>query len=394
MKVRQAKEGESIYEIAAEYCISPHYLMTVSGVGGRPLCNGREVIIPLPSRTAVAKVGDTPEAISHRFGVKTEEIYALNPEIWLSGRLYPSQYVVLKLAEPKIGVAAVNGQIYGGITRERVKRALPYLNTLTVAAARASGARIRSDGTLMRFADMARRAGVCPILRIYLEDMPRTAWEDFARGAVMLAASRGFSGLALGGVSRLKGEAAELTLSVRRAALEAGLSLSVEGELGKKCEYADYADTAVMTLDKAELSPIPSFEDFEVRIIESTAEVGDVSNMLLELPAFALSGGEFISRDEIFGSLDLRGTELLKDDKSRMITVRRGRRLAVCESVENTLERIRLAVECGFLGFSADLARVPFPELFALYAMTHRPMNMGNDNPILDCTGEKNPPSA
>ncbi len=394
MIIRRANGSESIYDVAAEYCISPHYLMTVAGVGSRPLAKGREVIIPLPSRTAVARAGDTVDALAHRFDVKAEDIYALNPEIWLSGRVYPSEYVVLRLAEPKIGVAAVNGQIYGGITRERVRRALPYLNTLTISAGRASGGRIRSDGSLMRFAEMARSAGVQPILRIYIDEMPKGAWEDFTRGAVMLAKSRGFSGIALGGVSRLGEDAASFTLSVRRGLLESGLSLSVEGELSRECRYTEYADTAVMTLDKLQLSPIPSFDELERRTIEGVAENGDVSNMLLDLPSFALSDGEFVGRDEAVSSLDLRGAELLHDDEKRIMTVRRGRKSALCESVENTLWRIRLCTEGGYLGFSVDIARVPFSELFMLYAVTARPMNMGNDNPILDCTGEKNPPSA
>ena len=168
----------------------------------------------------------------------------------------------------------------------------------------------------------------------------------------------------------------------------------MEGELSRECRYTEYADTAVMTLDKLQLSPIPSFDELERRTIEGVAEKGDVSNMLLDLPSFALSDGEFVGRDEAVSSLDLRGAELLHDDEKRIMTVRRGRKSAICESVENTLWRIRLCTEGGYLGFSVDIARVPFSELFMLYAVTARPMNMGNDNPILDCTGEKNPPSA
>ncbi len=393
MIIRRARDKESIYEIAAEYCISPHYLMGIMGVTGRALASGREVIIPLPSRTAVAKNGDTVDTIAHRYGVKQSEIYALNPEIQLSGRLYPSQYVVLRTAEPKIGVAAVNGQLYGGAARERVKRALPYLNTLTVSAARATGGRIRSDGSLMHYAEMAKNAGVCPILRIYIEEMPRSDWEDFMRGAVMLAKCRGFTGIALGGISRLKEEASEFTLSVRRGTMESGLSLSVEGELAGNCRYAEYADTAVMTLDKLQLSPVPSFDELERRKIENEAEQGDVSNILLELPAFAISDGEFMSRDDAFSTLDLRGAELFHDDTAKVMTVKRGRKSALTESVENTLERIRLATECGYLGFSVDIARVPFAELFALSAMTSMPVNLPTGQTILNCRGEKNPSS-
>ena len=389
MIIRRAKSGESIREIAAEYCISPSYLMGASGVCGRTLAEGREVIIPLPSRSVSAKSGDTVDGIAHRFGVKREEIYALNPDIWLSGRVYPSEYVVLRLAEPKIGVAAVNGQIYSGITREKVKRALPYLNTLTVSAARASGEKIKIDSSLLRYSDMARENGICPILRIYIEEMPVGAWDNFIRGAILMAKSRGFSGVALGGLSHLEKGAVEFTVRVRGEMIKEGLSLSVEGAIDAPCPYTEYADTAVMTLDKLQLCPIPDFDDFERKQLESLSEGADVSNMLLELSSFALSDGEFFGRDEAFSALDLRGAELFQDDKKRITHLKRGRKTAVFESIENTYERIKIATECGYLGFSVDIARVPFCELFMLSAITGKPINMGDGKSILNCRAER-----
>ena len=388
MIIKRAKKGESIREIAAEYCISPQYLMQINGVGGRELSEGREIVIPLPSRSVTAHVGDTVESISHRFGVRVGEIYSLNPEIYLSGRLYPSEYVVLGLAEPRCGVAAVNGHIYPGITREKVKRAIPYLNTLTISAARAVGGRIRSDANLMRFAEVMC-VGVCPILRIYIEKMERCDWSDFLRGAIMLSKSRGFTGIALGGVSHLGREAAEFTLFMRRGVMECGLSLSVEGDLCSEENYTEYADTAVMSLDKIQCESVPSFTDFEKMIIEKKSESADVSNMLIDLPAFAISCEDYIGRDDLFSRVDARCTPITHDEERKTFSVKYGRGNAQTESIENTVERIRIASECGYLGFSVDLSRVPFVELFCLYAMTSRPMNLPSGDAVLNCRGEK-----
>ncbi len=388
MIIRQARRGESIRDIAAEYCISPQYLMGINGACGRELSDGRELIIPIPSRSITARVGDTVEGISHRFGVNVSQIYALNPEVWFSGRMYPAEYVVLGLAEPKIGVAAVNGQLYGAIPREKLKRALPYLNTLTVSGARADGGRIKIDGNMIRFAELGRDCGVRPILRIYIEKMQRGEWSDFLRGAIMLATSRGFSGIALGGVSRLGEEATEFTLFMRRGTLESGLSLSVEGDLYSECRYTEYADTAVMSLDKIHLPEIPDFDEFEARIISEKSENTDVSNMLLDIPSFALSGGEYIGKDDLFSKMDTRGAVVLQDDVKRIVRVKCGRKMAVSENTSNTEARIRLGTECGYLGFSVDLLRVPFSELFTLYAMTNRPMNLPAGNGTLNCRAE------
>ena len=392
MLIKRVKSGESLYDIAAEYRISAGYIAEVCEINPRSVCEGREVIIPLPSRTAVAKSGDTVEGLAHRFGVSVADIMALNPGIAVSGRLYPSEYVVLKLAVPRVGVSLINGRVYPGVSRGRVARSLRYIDSLTIGAAVADGRRIRCDSRLCGFKEMAEAVGAGVLLRIYINGMPRGEWDEFALGAVM--AARGFCGVVLGGLSHLGGDAEEFVVRVKRTLIEAGLTLGVEVDGEGECPYAKYADTVVCMLDKLEHAPTPSFDEYEGAIIERMSEGEDVSNRLIELPAFAHTDGEYIARDEAFALLDRSGTEVEYDESAECIRIRRGRVNALTESISNTERRIRTSCEAGFLGLSVDIGRMPFCELYMAWAMTMRPVNFSVADGSLNCLGEKKSPSA
>ena len=391
MLIKRTKSGESLYDVASEYAISAGYIAEVCEMNPRAVCEGREVVIPLPSRTAVAKSGDTVEGLAHRYGVRVEDIMALNPGIAASGRLYPSEYVVLKLAEARVGVALLNGRIFPGAARGRVARSLRYLDSLTIGAAVAEGRRIKCDSRLCGYKEMAEEAGVRTLLRIYIREMPRSEWDEFALGAVM--AARGFGGVVLGGLSHLGRDAEEFIVRVKRTAIEAGLSLGVEVDGDGERAYAKYADTVVCSLDRLHLSPQPSFEACEGAMIDRMCEGEDVSNRLIELPSFAISDGEYIARDEVFALLERQGTTVEFDECGECFTARRGRVRATTESIANTEKRIRMACERGFLGISADIGRMPFCEIYMAWAMTLRPVNCSAVDGGLNCRGEKKSPS-
>lgn len=391
MLIKRTKSGESLYDVASEYAISAGYIAEVCEMNPRAVCEGREVIIPLPSRTAVAKSGDTVTGLAHRYGVRAEDIMALNPGIAASGRLYPSEYVVLKLAEPRVGVALLNGRIFPGVAKGRVARSLRYLDTLTIGAAVAEGRRIRCDSRLCGYREMAEKLGVDALLRIYIREMPRGEWDEFALGAVM--AARGFCGVVLGGLSHLGGNAEEFIVRVKRTAIEAGLTLGVEVDGEGECGYAKYADTVVCQLDRLHLSAQPSFDECEGAMMDRMCDGEDVSNRLIDLPSFAISDGEYIARDEVFDLLERSGAAVEFDESGECFTARRGRVRATTESIGNTEKRIRAACDRGFLGLSADIGRMPFCELYMAWAMTMRPVNFSVADGGLNCLGEKKSPS-
>lgn len=387
MRIIRAREGESIYAIAAECGIAPQLLKEISGVDGRTVNEGREIGAYTPSRSYVVRTGDSLCSICERFGVREREVVRLNPEL-ADGRLYRGQYLALGLCEGKVGALAVNGYMYRGCTGARMRAVLPYLNTLTVAAARATGKDIRIDGGMVEAARIARGAGVSPYLRIYLDggtDSPA----ELAIGCVMMARTHGFDGVVLGGLSRLGRAACELTVEARRRTMEDGLTLGVEGELGGEGEYTEYADFCILTYDKLHLDRIPSLADGERAALERYAEKYEILGAMIDLPAFAISRGGYVSRERAIAVGDRRGGKFEHADGGGYMRVSRGRESLLCENTENVEARIRMAAEYGMLGVSFDVSRLPFSEVYMTGAMVSAPCNFVRCEPTLDCRGEQ-----
>ena len=386
MRIIRAKEGESIYTVAAECGIAPQLLKEISGIEGRMLNEGREIGAYTPSRSYVVRTGDSLRSICERFGVKEQDVIRLNPEL-ADGRLYRGQYLALGLCEGKVGALAVNGNLYRGCPAARLRAVLPYLNTLTVAAARAAGRDIRLDGGMLEAARLARSRGVSPYLRIYIDEVAEP-YAEMAIGCVMMARTHGFDGVVLGGLGRLGRAACELTVEARRRTVEDGLMLGVEGELGGECEYGEYADFCILTYDKLQLGEIPSLEDGERAAFDRHAERYEILGAMADLPAFALSRGGYISRERAIAIGDRRGGSFSHVEGGGYMRVTRGRESLLCENAENVEARIRMAAEHGMLGVSYDVARLPFAEVYMTGAMVHTPCNYVRCEPTLDCRGE------
>ena len=207
----------------------------------------------------------------------------------------------------------------------------------------------------------------------------------------MLARSHGYSGVILGGIAGMRKDACELTLLARRRMMEAGLTLGVEAEIGGEAEHTEYADICVLTYDKMHLSNPPSLENGERAEIRRHSENYEVSGAMLDLPAFALFRGGYISREDAIVVADRRGGRFEHSEEGGYMRLVRGRWEARCENMENTRSRISLASECGMLGISFDLARIPFADIYMAAAMLHRPANLPvSESPTLNCQGKKN----
>lgn len=389
MRILRATEGESIYKIAAECGIAPQLLKEITGIEGRFLREGREVGVYTPSRCYTVRTGDTLESVARRFSVGERELICLNPEL-TSGKLYRGQYLLLRLCETRVGVGVVNGYVYRGCGEARLRAVLPYLNTLTVAGARAKGGSITLDPSVSGAARLAREGGVMPYLRIYVDTLTGSEGSELIIGAVMLAKAHGYRGIIFGGIGRLGRAACELTLEARRRTMDAGLILGVEASVGGDAEYTEYADICILTYDKLHLPEPPSLEDGERKEITAHSERYEVSGAMLDLPAFAIGSRGYLSREEVILSADRRGGAFEHIEGGGYMRVVRGRQRAICESSENARERINIASECGMLGVSFDIARLPFSEIYMTAAMLHRPANPPEEaEPMLNCRGEE-----
>lgn len=171
MQVHTVKRGESIFGIAREYAVSPSGIINTNGLENPDvLAVGEELLILMPSRSYTASKGDTVGLVARRFGVRREDIFAANPQLLCDDRLYEGQHLALGYADTRLGMAASNGYLYRGYGEEDLRRALPYLTYLTVAAAVVEGGKISSlfDGRgAVRYANENDKI---PILRVYVKD--------------------------------------------------------------------------------------------------------------------------------------------------------------------------------------------------------------------------------
>lgn len=387
MRIHRAKANESIYDIAREYGAPPSYLREINRVGSGELCEGREIIVPLPTRTYNVRRGETLGSISKRFEVPEGKIIALNPELRGRREIYPGQLLVLRLDCVQSAVAVTNGYCYGGCSRSRLSEYMPYLNFLTVCGTVARGADIRSAPWERGVAEYGRAEGKYTLLRIYIESLPECERYDFIRGAVMLAGSHGYCGITLGGEKNAEGNLSELMLEMQKQLLAAGLCLVCEGSVGEDSEYMEYADMGVLRYDKLWRDHIPSFEDGERRKITEHADRWDISSAFLDMSAFAKCDGRYISRDDALRITEKRGAKITHCDEGKYITVEGGRERAVLESTENAKDRLELIGELGFFGVSFDIMRVPPAEVYMQRTMLSDVTNGGFVSQ-LNCLGE------
>ena len=189
----------------------------------------------------------------------------------------------------------------------------------------------------------------------------------------LLASSRGYAGVC---VLNSSVGSKDMALMLRRVMLSSGLLLFIEQDI-RSHECAEYADVTVLTYDKIHMNPIPSFKDGEERAISEYAERCNPEGSLIDLSPFALLGENYVDKSEAYGYLDRIGSKLDYLENEKIITAEVGKgkrkRLFVSESLENTVAKLRLVGEYGYLGISFDVMRIPQAELLIFAAMFSEP---------------------
>ena len=372
MHIYRAEDNESIYDIARKYDVSPIKIAEDNSLEMRGrLCRGREVLIRIPSRTYNVRSGDTLDKIAMRFNVKKEALLRLNPELSGREKLYRGQLLTVKDAAPSLGAICVNGYLYAGAPSDRLTAIMPYLSYVTVCSGVYKGGHVHNLYPTEDTVSEIKSRGRVPMLRIYMSELPRED-KDFAHSVSILARSVGFGGITLSSLASLSTDQerlSALTLSVRRTLIENDLLLFVEGDAEKDTSYIDYADAGVLTYDKIHISPCPSFEDGEQRILTDFAERCESSRAFVELSSFAYSGGGYIEKGDALRIIDRKHSNIRCDGEAKIIRASYGRhkrREVIYESLENTKAKLDLISELGYMGVCIDIGRVCIPDLMAV----------------------------
>ena len=377
MHIYRTGNNESVYDIAAEFGVSPIKIAENNEleIRGR-LPKGREVLVLTPSRTYNAKGTDTLGRIAERFKTTKEALMRLNPELEGREKLYSGQLLTIKDSTPSYGMISTNGYLYASTPRERLIAIIPYLSYVTVCSAIYKDGHVHSLYQSEDTVGLIKSFGRVPMLRIYLSELPSEVdVSGFASSVSILAASGGFLGVTLSCLNTItndKERLNNLVFTVRKTLMENDLLLFVEGDLDGDTSYMDYADAGILTYDKLHVADAPSFMDGERAALEKFAYSGESSRTFLEISSFAYSGGKYIEKREGVRLCDKRRAETVYDDERLLKRTSFGKhkkREIIFESLENTKAKLELVSELGFMGISFDIGRVCTADLMIAASM-------------------------
>lgn len=377
MHIYRTGNNESVYDIAAEFGVSPIKIAENNEleIRGR-LPKGREVLVLTPSRTYNAKGTDTLGRIAERFKTTKEALMRLNPELEGREKLYSGQLLTIKDSTPSYGMISTNGYLYASTPRERLIAIIPYLSYVTVCSAIYKDGHVHSLYQSEDTVGLIKSFGRVPMLRIYLSELPSEVdVSGFASSVSILAASGGFLGVTLSCLNTItndKERLNNLVFTVRKTLMENDLLLFVEGDLDGDTSYMDYADAGILTYDKLHVADAPSFMDGERAALEKFAYSGESSRTFLEISSFAYSGGKYIEKREGVRLCDKRRAETVYDDERLLKRTSFGKhkkREIIFESLENTKAKLELVSELGFMGISFDIGRVCTSDLMIAASM-------------------------
>ena len=159
--------GDSLYEIARRFGVSPDTLFTVNSLNGLPyLVVGQTIVIPTTEISYTVRRGDTLWSIARNFGTSPETIARLN-NIENPNALQPGMVLRIPQRSQNYGYIEVNGYIEPSTaaketaTIREVGQYLTYLSPFSYQA--------RADGSLAPIDDTAvlaeaRRHRIAPLL--------------------------------------------------------------------------------------------------------------------------------------------------------------------------------------------------------------------------------------
>ena len=377
MQIYRTENSESVYDIARKHGVSPIKIAEDNEleIRGR-LPKGRELLILTPSRTYNVRSGDTLDRIALRFKTSKEALMRLNPELQGREKTYSGQLLTIKESTPSFGMISTNGYLYSGTSRERLMTVIPYLSYVTICSAVYKDSHIHSLYPVEDTVSFVKSTGRAPILRVYMTELPSNdGLTDFASSLAIIAKSGGFLGITLSSLNALCKDAerlSSLVLATRKELIENDLLLFVEGDVDKETSYMDYADAGILTYDKIHKTDAPSFDAGEKTVYTDFANSGESSRAFIEISSFALSGGRYMEKGDALHLCDRKHADIETDREKKLQKASYGRhkkREIVYESLENTIAKLELVSELGYMGISFDIGRICTCDLMAAASM-------------------------
>lgn len=367
MKIHTVKDGEKIADIAIEYGISEETVRSCNALNEGEAAAGEELLILTPTRTYTVKRGDTPERLALRFGVSRRELLANNPDISGKG-LFVGQRLALRYGEPSLGMGVANGYFYKGCSLPALRRSMPYLTYVTVAAAVAEEEKITELFDSEPIMAEIEEGGKIPLLRVYDRYEERSFSDEGERekytDALIEAARRGgYKGIALSEAKGSEGYGEFLVL-LRKKMIGCDLILITEISEGSPSAMNEYADGSFLSYDKYSFDNPPDFEGGERRVLADYACSAESSKTFISLPSMARWGRGYCSISDAVATARQYGCKIECNEETLLCSfdcARRGK--FVYNSLKNVEGTLRLVAELGYMGICFDIMRAPISHL-------------------------------
>lgn len=145
MDIYIVQSGDSIQSIAKKFDISVERLISDNGlINATSLVPGQSLVILYPQKTYIVKPGDTLPSIANANGITTMQLVRNNPFLNRRNYFYPGETLVISYGADRN--IELNGFTFSFISRDILKRALPYLTYISIF-----NYRIVEDGQLINY---------------------------------------------------------------------------------------------------------------------------------------------------------------------------------------------------------------------------------------------------
>ena len=159
------KSWDNLPDIANLYDMTEERLREDNGLApGQPLVPGQALVILRPAETYTVRQGDTLYGIAAKTGLSLFQLLRNNPGAAAAEHLHPGERLVLRYEEGEPFPLRLGGYAYPHNRADPLRRALPFLDTLSVFSYG-----FREDGSLVvpddsRLLAEAERFGTVPVL--------------------------------------------------------------------------------------------------------------------------------------------------------------------------------------------------------------------------------------
>ena len=133
MVIHVVQPGETVRDIARQYGVPPQRISSDNAIADETrLVVGQALVILQPETVHIVRAGETLYGIAQQYGTTVMSLWQNNPWLAQSGGLRPGDGLVVQFQGQKRRTLTLGGYVYPYVNLDILKRALPYLTTLTL----------------------------------------------------------------------------------------------------------------------------------------------------------------------------------------------------------------------------------------------------------------------